>query len=100
MGAHDLVGATCSLGRVPRAEGMSLIDGAASGTFSEGQGATITRRMGRDEMVWAVRRGAVVERAGCAPYLTRKKQRCARIPSVGDDKCDEEPAATEFGHLD
>ena len=47
---------------------MSLIDGAASGTFSEAQGATIMRQMSRDEMVWPARRGTAVERAGCVPY--------------------------------
>lgn len=55
MGAHDLVGATCPLGRTPWAEGMSLIDGAVSGTFSEAQGVTIMRQMSRDEMVWPAR---------------------------------------------
>ena len=47
---------------------MSLIDGAASGTFSEAQGVTIMRQMSRDEMVWPARRGTAVERAGCVPY--------------------------------
>ena len=83
---------------------MSLIDGAASGTFSEAQGATIMRQMSRDEMVWPARRGTAVERAGCVPYEVavegRRGKRCGRIAGVGDDKCDEEPAATEFGHLD
>ena len=34
---------------------VSLIDGAASGTFSEAQGVTIMRQMSRDEMVWPAR---------------------------------------------
>ena len=54
--------------RMARAEGTSLIDGAASGTFSEAQGVTIVRLMSRDEMVWPARRGTAVERAGCVPY--------------------------------